>query len=51
MNIDIAFSCDDTRENPNSMLEIIPGMEAFNIEAPEKTNKIIWNFLRKIIKF
>ena len=35
---------------PNSILETIPGMgHAFNIEAPEETNNIIWNFLQKYI--
>jgi len=35
---------------PNSTLEIIPGMgHAFNTEAPEKTNDLIWNFLQKRI--
>jgi len=35
---------------PYSILETIPGMShAFNIEAPEETNNIIWNFLRKYI--
>lgn len=35
---------------PNSILETIPGMShAFNIEAPEETNNIIWNFLQKYI--
>ena len=34
---------------PNSTLETIPGSHAFNIEAPEETNNIIWNFLQKYI--
>jgi len=35
---------------PNSTLETIPGMgHAFNIEAPEETNNIIWNFIQKYI--
>jgi pimeloyl-ACP methyl ester carboxylesterase len=38
------------KQIPNSMLETIPGMgHAFNIEAPEETNNIIWNFLQKNI--
>jgi len=33
---------------PNSKLEIIPGVgHAFNIEVPEETNKLIWNFLQE----
>ncbi|NVM18624.1 MAG: alpha/beta fold hydrolase [Candidatus Lokiarchaeota archaeon] len=35
---------------PNSILETIPGSgHVFNLEAPEETNKIIWNFLQKYI--
>jgi pimeloyl-ACP methyl ester carboxylesterase len=35
-------------EIPNSKLEIIPGVgHAFNIEAPEETNRIIWNFVQE----
>jgi len=35
-------------EIPNSKLEIIPGAgHAFNIEAPEETNRIIWNFVQE----
>ena len=35
---------------PNSILETIPGMgHAFNIEAPEETNRVIWNFLQKYV--
>ncbi len=33
---------------PNSILETIPKTShAFNIEAPEETNKVIWNFLQR----
>jgi pimeloyl-ACP methyl ester carboxylesterase len=36
---------------PNSIHEAIPGMgHAFNIEAPEDTNKIMWSFLQKYIE-
>jgi len=35
-------------EIPNSKLEIIPGLgHAFNIEAPEETNRRIWNFIQE----
>ncbi|NVM18643.1 MAG: alpha/beta fold hydrolase [Candidatus Lokiarchaeota archaeon] len=37
-------------EIPNSQLEIIPGVgHAFNIESPEETNRIIWNFIQEHI--
>jgi len=33
---------------PNSKLEIISGVgHAFNIESPEETNRIIWNFIQE----
>lgn len=33
---------------PNSKLEIIPKVShAFNIESPEETNRIIWNFIQE----
>jgi len=33
---------------PSSKLEIIPGVgHAFNIESPEETNNIIWNFIQE----
>lgn len=36
---------------PNSKLELIPGMgHAFNIEAPEETNRIIWSFIRAYLE-
>ena len=35
-------------EIPNSKLEIISGVgHAFNIESPEETNRIIWNFVQE----
>ncbi len=35
-------------EIPNSILEIIPGAgHAFNIEAAEETNRIIWKFIQE----
>ena len=37
-------------EIPNSKLAIIPGVgHAFNIESPEKTNRIIWNFIQEYL--
>ena len=39
-------------EIPNSKLEIIPGVgHAFNIESPEKTNRIIWNFIQEYLSW
>ena len=35
-------------EIPNSTLEIISGVgHTFNIESPEETNRIIWNFVQE----
>jgi len=37
-------------EIPNSKLEIIPGVgHAFNIEFPEETNRMIWDFVQEYL--